>query len=126
MGKRQFINFGQKIYSFMVSSKQFYENFAQRPDIASKIQGSVIDNIRMAGEQFFQHGSRLIHFGVQEARKLVIYFNFQLFLFSFENHDVIQDKMGDEMPDLMKALKNRCYSVKEAKGHPVVFKETGS
>jgi hypothetical protein len=109
----------------MVSGKQFHENFAQRPDIASEIEGAVVDNVWMTSQKSLQHGPGLIHLGIKEAGEFVIYFNFKLFPLTFENNDVVQNKMRDKVTDLVEALEDRGYPVKKAKSHTIVLEASG-
>ena len=63
-GQGQCVDFSLKIGQIMFSGEQLYENFPQRPDIAAKIQGTPVNDVRVTGQQFLKRGSGTIQFGI--------------------------------------------------------------
>ena len=109
----------------MFGRKQLHENFSQRPDIAAEIQRTLVDDVRMAGQQFLEGRPGAIQFGIEETGKFVVDFNLKLTVVTLDDQNVIQDQMGDEVTDAVKAFQDGGNPVKELESQPVVLKDTG-
>jgi hypothetical protein len=84
-----------------------------------------VNNVRVAGQQFLQGWPGTTQFGIEETGKFVVDFNLELTIVTLDDQNVIQNQMGDEMTDAVKAFQDGGNSVKELESDPVVLKDTG-
>jgi hypothetical protein len=81
-----------------VAREQLDEDFGKRPDVTSKIERPLVDDVRVAAQELLQHRGGPVEFGVDEARELVVDLDFGLLVRAPDHHDIVQDQVRDEMP----------------------------
>ena len=105
-GQAQLVDLGRIVLDLVLCGQQFHEDFAQRPDVAAKIERPVMNDVRVDRQQPFEGRTGPVHFGVEKTGKLVIDFDLEILAVPLEHEDVLQDQVRDEVPDLMQPFQN--------------------
>jgi hypothetical protein len=79
----------------------------------------------VAGQQFLEGRAGTIQFGIKKTGKFVVYFNLKLTIISLDDQNIIQDQMGNEVTDAVKAFLVGGNPLKKLESDPIVLKDPG-